>query len=218
MCIGSVKLMATRKDAREAVIQILYAVNSGNEGMLNMLDRFLKEKKIVNKQADFAISLINGVCEHNDFIMDTMHIFLKTWDIDRLGVIEKCILQLGIYELLYTQTQKAVVINEAIELTKDFNVSDAFRLVNGVLDAISKVSIDEISNRISSAKLASIDSNIESSSAKKQKGPRKERTNNAYTKSRSANIKSSTKVRDSKKTKVSSTKTSKATKMNNAKE
>lgn len=130
--------MATRKQAREAVIQILYAKELGNDKAMMQAKYFLDEQKIRNKQQEFALNLLNGVCEQEYKLEKIMNVFLKTWDIDRLGVIEKNILKLGIYELQQTNTQKAVVINEAIELTKSFNVVDAFRLVNGVLDSVAK--------------------------------------------------------------------------------
>lgn len=130
--------MATRKQAREAVIQILYAKELGNEQAIEQAKYFLDEQKIRNKQQEFALTLLHGVCHQESEIVRIMNVFLKTWDIERLGVIEKNILKLGIYELKQTNTQQAVVINEAIELTKSFNVQDAFRLVNGVLDSIAK--------------------------------------------------------------------------------
>lgn len=130
--------MATRKQAREAVIQILYAKELGNEQAIEQAKYFLDEQKIRNKQQEFALALLHGVCHQESEIVRIMNVFLKTWDIERLGVIEKNILKLGIYELKQTNTQQAVVINEAIELTKSFNVQDAFRLVNGVLDSVAK--------------------------------------------------------------------------------
>ncbi len=142
--------MATRKQAREAIIQILYAIELGNDNAINQAELFLNEQKIRNKQQEFALSLLNGVCENETLLLKIINTFLKTWNVDRLGVIEKNILKLGIYELLKTNTQKAVIINEAIELTKVFNVDDASKLVNGVLDAISKNTLDSILELINS--------------------------------------------------------------------
>lgn len=130
--------MATRKQAREAVIQILYAKELGNDKAIEQAESFLYEQKIRNKQQDFALTLLHGICSEEKRITDVINVFLKTWDLSRLGVIEKNIIKLGVYELLQTNTQKAVVINEAIELTKSFNVQDAFRLVNGILDSVAK--------------------------------------------------------------------------------
>lgn len=140
--------MATRKQAREAIIQILYARELGNDKALTQASHFLDSQKIRNTQQSFALDLLHGVCEKEDYITQVMNVFLKTWDIERLGVIEKNILKLGIYEILQTNTQKAVIINEAIELTKSFSVQDAFRLVNGVLDSVAKTDSATLDNLI----------------------------------------------------------------------
>ena len=138
--------------ARVAVIQLLYAKELGNDKILEQAQAFFDERKIRNKQQQFALSLLHGVCQYEYIIVQVMNVFLKTWDIDRLGVIEKNILKLGIYELLETDTEEAIVINEAIELTKIFNITDAFRLINGVLDAVAKTSADKIADLIQSYK------------------------------------------------------------------
>ena len=139
--------MATRKQAREAIIQILYAKELGNDKAIEQAETFLNAQKIRNKQQDFALNLLHGICNEERKIADIINVFLKSWDLSRLGVIEKNIIKLGVYELLQTNTQKAVIINEAIELTKSFNVQDAFRLVNGILDSVAKTdskTLDEL--------------------------------------------------------------------------
>ncbi len=140
--------MATRKQAREAVIQVLYAIELGNDNAIKQAKLFLDGQKIRNKQQEFALSLINGVNDNEKLLVKITNVFLKTWNVERLGVIEKNILKLGIYELLKTDTQRAIIINEAIELTKSFNVNDASKLVNGVLDSISKTNLDSIMEMI----------------------------------------------------------------------
>lgn len=139
--------MATRKQAREAIIQILYAKELGNDKAIEQAETFLNAQKIRNKQQEFALNLLHGICNEERKIADIINVFLKSWDLSRLGVIEKNIIKLGVYELLQTNTQKAVIINEAIELTKSFNVQDAFRLVNGILDSVAKTdskTLDEL--------------------------------------------------------------------------
>lgn len=139
--------MATRKQAREAIIQILYAKELGNDKAIEQAEAFLNAQKIRNKQQEFALNLLHGICNEERKIADIINVFLKSWDLSRLGVIEKNIIKLGVYELLQTNTQKAVIINEAIELTKSFNVQDAFRLVNGILDSVAKTdskTLDEL--------------------------------------------------------------------------
>lgn len=135
--------MATRLQARRAVVELLYASELGNEWTLEGATPYLNSSKIKNKQQAFALSLLSGVRDHEGVILCIMKIFVKDWDLGRLGVLEKSILKLGIFELLETDTNRVVVINEALELAKIFN-DEALGLINGVLDSVSKISKDEL--------------------------------------------------------------------------
>lgn len=131
--------MATRTHAREAVISLLYAYQSGNAEVEGFASSFLESRKIKNKQKDFALGLFAGVMEHLESIDLELAQNLKEWDFERLGQMEKSILRLGAYEIAHTSTDAPVVINEAIELAKNFCDDNASRLINGVLDKIKKV-------------------------------------------------------------------------------
>jgi len=63
---------------------------------------------------------------------------LKDWDFERLGSIERATLRLATYEILFGALDSAVVINEAVEITKAFGTEQSPKFINGVLDAISK--------------------------------------------------------------------------------
>jgi transcription antitermination protein NusB len=63
---------------------------------------------------------------------------LKEWDFDRLGAIERATLRLGAYEILFGELDSAVIINEAIEITKAFGTEQSPKFINGVLDAVAK--------------------------------------------------------------------------------
>lgn len=130
--------MATRTQAREAVVSLLYAYDSGNEEITTLAPEILDEKKIKNKQQEFALSLFNGVLEKLSNVDEQISKHLKEWDIQRIGGIERAILRLGVYELCFTSTDAPIVINEAIELAKLYGSDNAPRFINGVLDAIVK--------------------------------------------------------------------------------
>lgn len=130
--------MATRTQAREAVVSLLYAYDSGNETISNHACEILDEKKIKNKQQEFALSLYNGVLEKLTSIDEQINKHLKEWDIQRIGGIERAILRLGVYELCFTPTDAPIIINEAIELAKLYGSDNAPRFINGVLDALTK--------------------------------------------------------------------------------
>lgn len=130
--------MATRHQAREAVIGLLYAYDLGNPEIKKFAEDILEEKKIRNKQREFALSLFKGAVEHLETIDEAIKKHLESWDIERLGHIEKAILRLGAYELLYTDLDPAIVINEAVELAKKLGAEQSPKFINGVLDAIAK--------------------------------------------------------------------------------
>lgn len=130
--------MATRTQAREAVVSLLYAYDSGNEEISSLAPEILDEKKIKNKQQEFALSLFNGALEKLTNVDEQVSKHLKEWDIQRIGGIERAILRLGVYELCFTSTDAPIVINEAIELAKLYGSDNAPRFINGVLDAIVK--------------------------------------------------------------------------------
>ena len=130
--------MATRHHARMAVVSLLYAYDLGNQSITDYSDEILEEKKIRNKQKDFAMELFKGVMDNLEAIDVKIVENLTDWDFDRLGSIERAILRLGGYEILYGTLDTAVIINEAIEITKAFGTEQSPKFINGVLDAISK--------------------------------------------------------------------------------
>lgn len=130
--------MATRHHARMAVVSLLYAYDLGNQSILEHSDEILEEKKIRNKQRDFALTLYNGVIENLQLCDDAISNNLKEWDFERLGSIERATLRLGAYEILCEGLESAVIINEAIEITKAFGSEQSPKFINGVLDAIAK--------------------------------------------------------------------------------
>ncbi len=130
--------MATRHHARMAVVSLLYAYDLGNGNIAEHTDEILEEKKIRNKQKDFAISLYEGVMERLPECDKAIEAHLKEWDFERLGAIERATLRLAAYEILFGDLDSAVIINEAVEITKAFGTEQSPKFINGVLDAISK--------------------------------------------------------------------------------
>lgn len=130
--------MATRTQARESVIGLLYAYDLGNEGIVTFIDDLLEDKKIRNKQKDFALDLFNGVIKNIETIDEEIISHLNQGGIKDIGSVEKSILRLAIYEILYKDLSKAIVINEAIELSKKLASDSAPKFINGLLDKVNK--------------------------------------------------------------------------------
>ena len=126
--------MATRTQARESVVGLLYAYDLGNTEIAKFSDIVLEDKKIRNKQKDFAISLFEGTIKNLECIDKKLSENLKRRDINEVGAVEKAILRLSIYEIVITKLDKAIVINEAIELAKKLASDNAPKFINGLLD------------------------------------------------------------------------------------
>ena len=130
--------MATRHQARKAVVGLLYAYDLGNDGIEKFADEILEEDKIRNKQREFSQKLFKGTIEHLDELDREIIKHLESWDYDKIGKVEKAILRLGAYEIMIDKNDRAIVINEAIELAKELADDKSPQFINGVLDAIDK--------------------------------------------------------------------------------
>jgi len=130
--------MATRHQARTAVIGLLYAYDLGNENIAQFADEILEEGKIRNKQREFSQGLFRGTIEHLKDVDAEIEKHLKEWDYDKVGRVERAILRLGAYEILIVKTDRPIIINEAVELAKALADEKSPQFINGVLDAIGK--------------------------------------------------------------------------------
>jgi len=95
-----------------------------------------EDKKIRNKQKDFAAGLFAGVMENIEGIDKILSEHLNKRDIDEVGHVEKSILRLAIYEIEFVKLDRAIVINEAIELAKRLASDNAPKFINGLLDSL----------------------------------------------------------------------------------
>ena len=125
----------TRTEAREKIMVILYQIDFYKKENIeyNLEDIFHENLEMDNK---YVKDIVNGVLENQDNIDETINKYLDNWDLDRLGKTDKAILRLGTYEMLYYDTPKVVVINEAVELSKKYSDDKIVKLINAVLDKI----------------------------------------------------------------------------------
>jgi transcription antitermination factor NusB len=129
--------MRNRTIAREIALQALYQIDLRGDEIIGQIDAFCKagaEKQDIHK---FAISLVNGCRLHIKEIDEKISVVTEHWELRRMATIDKNILRLGVYELLYRDDiPPKVSINEAIELAKKFSTKNSGTFVNGILDKI----------------------------------------------------------------------------------
>lgn len=109
----------------------------GPEGLLRVPED-PGDRLATRELREFTEALVRGALTNQPKIDATLTRLCENWSLDRLGVIERCVLRLAVYELDAIGTPAPVVINEAIELAKDFANREAGAYVNGVLDKYAK--------------------------------------------------------------------------------
>ncbi len=125
-----------RRIVRERVLQVLYAYEMSKEN-LDYLEKEIMSDIPDKMDEDFAHDLINRVLIHcNDF--DSMiKQRVDNWEMNRIALIDKILLRMGICELLYfPDIPPKVSINEVIEIAKEFSTAGSGKFINGILDAV----------------------------------------------------------------------------------
>lgn len=124
-----------RSELRKKIMTILYQINVYNTNKMSYdVDSIIKE--VLEVDNEFVKEIVYGVITYSKDIDELANKYLENWTIDRLGNTDKAILQMGIYELIYTDTPDIVCINEAIELAKLYSDDSVRKMINGVLDKI----------------------------------------------------------------------------------
>ena len=124
-----------RTEEREKIMIILYQIDLYDKDKIpyDLESVFHENLEIDNK---FVRDIVDGVLEHKDNIDKIISKYLENWDLDRLGKTDRAILRLSTCEMLYYNTRKVVVINEAVELAKKYSDEKIVKLINAVLDKI----------------------------------------------------------------------------------
>ena len=86
----------------------------------------------------FESDLLEGVLDHIPDLQITISKYAPDWPLFRIAAVDRVILYLGIYEIIYTDTPTAVIINEAVELAKEYGNENSSRFINGVLSSVAK--------------------------------------------------------------------------------
>ena len=125
----------SRSELREIIIKTLYQIYIYQDKNLYFdLSAIIKEQ--LEKKNDFVFDTLENILKYQKDISNLANKYMKDWNIDRISKVDKAILSLAIYELLYTDTPDVVAINEAIELSKKYSDEKVVKLINGVLDSI----------------------------------------------------------------------------------
>lgn len=144
--------MSNRHLARRFALQSLYEWDfwGSSRDPLNICERNIERWKFEESEdfdeTEFATGIVKGFLEHQADIDGTISKFAPDWPLEKITTIDRNILRIGVYELLYNfEIPSKVAINEAIELAKSFGGDSSGRFVNGVLGAVYR---DQVSKGI----------------------------------------------------------------------
>ncbi|MDH4225210.1 MAG: transcription antitermination factor NusB [Deltaproteobacteria bacterium] len=127
-----------RHQARSNALQLLYKREVDPKTTQEEVDRFWKTAKVSGKVLEFAGELLDGIETHGDEINRLIKDALENWKAERLTVLVRGLLKLAVCEMVVLKAPPAVVIDEAVELAREFVDEESARFVNGVLDKVRK--------------------------------------------------------------------------------
>jgi N utilization substance protein B len=154
--------MGKRREARERAVQFLFQHDlNPPENLDEALDRFWETQRSAAIAGEkgaatwgektelpppttdeaamrlFAEPLIRGAIEHRDKLDEQITKYAKNWELHRIAAVDRNILRLAIYEMLYREDIPPIVsINEAVDIAKKFSTEDSGKFVNGILDKV----------------------------------------------------------------------------------
>ena len=126
-----------RRQARIIALQTLYEYDIANHAPTEVLQRHAEERNLHPRVSEYASELLVGTCNHLAEIDAHIQSAAREWPLQQMARIDKNILRLAIYEILFNNTVPAkAAINEAVELAKIFGSDTSSRFINGVLGTI----------------------------------------------------------------------------------
>lgn len=156
--------MLYRRDARELALQALFYIDISKGDPLELFELFcldfedilngkildleqmtVKEcddnkEKAYDDQKPFFVNLVEGVIKYKDEIDSLIHSSSKNWKISRMPVVDRNIMRIALYEILYCSDIPAKVsINEAVDIAKEYGTDDSGAFINGILDRIREL-------------------------------------------------------------------------------
>ena len=131
-----------RHRGREVALQLLYQWEIGQRGISDPdpdeTELFWKVHPVPSSRKVFASALVEGTLDHLEMIDPLLEESTDNWRLGRMAVVDRLIMRMAVYELVYTETPQAVIIDEAIELAKTFSGDEAGSFINGVLDRVRR--------------------------------------------------------------------------------
>ncbi|HLK61932.1 MAG TPA: transcription antitermination factor NusB [Bryobacteraceae bacterium] len=132
--------MSSRRRSRQRALQILFLWDSRRQPVDETIDAYYDTlySEEHPEREQFVADLVHGTVEHIEAVDAQISKHAEHWRMERMPAVDRNILRLAVYEMLYGGTPAAVTIDEALELARRFSNEESVQFVNGVLDAIHR--------------------------------------------------------------------------------
>ena len=136
--------MSARTKARKRALDILFQADVRGDDLGAILAA--EAKRAANEPAReaswlYAREIVDGVIDNREAIDEQITTFAKDWSLARMPAVDRAVLRIGVWEILYNdEVPAAVAIDEAVELAKEFSTDDSGSFVHGVLGRIARSS------------------------------------------------------------------------------
>ena len=138
--------MGKRRAARELALKFLYQSEFNSDDCEAQIEQFCERADTHHEINEFMKVLVDKVFSQSEEVDIQLKKFSDHWALDRMSMIDRNILRLGISELLFeASTPPKVVINEAVEIAKKFGSTDSPDFINGILDKVFKETLKDTS-------------------------------------------------------------------------
>ena len=138
--------MATRSKARRRALEVLYEADLKDADPARVLaERVARVQQMTAQDTDprlgdYAIELVSGVAEHIDRIDSLIETYAIGWTLDRMPPVDRNILRIGVFELLWgADVPEVVAIDEAVGLAQQMSTEESPQFVNGLLDRLREL-------------------------------------------------------------------------------
>jgi len=131
--------MGGRRLSREMALKTLFQIDLVDANIEETIKYTFENDKFSDAVKEFTLTLVKGVMSNLSEIDKVISDYTNNWSLERITNIDRNILRIAIYEILYLENiPKSVSINEAVELAKKYGTKNSFSFVNGVLGKIDK--------------------------------------------------------------------------------
>jgi N utilization substance protein B len=134
------KHLARRRLARERVLQVIYSHMINERDTDELFAELVASDASLNDQAiEFSRELVRSFNIHKDELNALITKHLAHWDVSRVALVDRILIQIGILEFKYfPEVPPKATINELIEIAKDFSTEESGKFINGILHAIKE--------------------------------------------------------------------------------